>query len=157
MSQNVNLFWYLKLIFVKKITMHIKKPLLSVLIVFILSNLLTTFWYMLTDEANFVPYRRAEINYLALLINHLLYACLIVYLFPYYYQHFLKRWRGFVFGCITAALMFLPQAIVIRAIWKVDFNMVFVLNTLAHVFIGGVLGWTITFMYHAKNKTLKND
>ncbi len=131
--------------------MNTKKMVLAVIVAFVLSNLLTTVWYMLTDEANTVPYRRDEINYPALMLNHLLYVGLIVYLFPFYYKTSPQTGRGFVFGCLAATLMFLPQAIVVRAIWKVDFNLIFVLNTLAHLLIGGIIGLAIAFIYNYKN------
>lgn len=133
-------------------TMTINKPILSFLVAFILSNVLTTFWYMATDEANYVPYRKEEVNYLALVLNHLVYAGIIVYLFPYYYSKAPKNSRGFLFGCVMGALMFLPQAMVIRAIWKVDFNTIFALNTLAHVLIGGAIGFSIALIYGFKRK-----
>lgn len=132
--------------------MSTKKFTLSVLTAFILSNVLTTIYYMLTDEANFVPYRKEEINYLGMLLNHLIYAGLMVYLFPFFYAPNPKKGRSFLFGCIIAALMFLPQALVVRSIWKVDFNSIFVLNTIAHLAIGGIMGLAIAFIYNYKSK-----
>jgi len=132
--------------------MSTKKLFLSTIVAFILSNLLTTIWYMATDEANMVSYRRAEMNYAGLMANHLLYAALMVYLFPYYYRTNPTLICGFVFGCLGAAMMFLPQAIVVRSIWEVDFNTVFVMNTLAHLVIGGIMGTAIALIFNYKNK-----
>lgn len=130
--------------------MNTKKNILAVLVAFVLSNVLTTIWYMLTDEANYVPYRREEINYGALVFNHLIYAGLIVYLFPFYYRANPMRSRAFSFGVIMGAIMFVPQALVVRAIWDVDINTIFFLNTLAHLLIGGLMGLSISLFYNDK-------
>lgn len=124
--------------------------MLSILIAFIISNVLTTVWYMLTDEANMVPYRRAEINYGAMMFQHLIYAGLMVYLFPYYYKEARTKLRAFIFGCLIATIMYIPQAVVIRAIWEVDFNSIFVFNTLAHIIIGGIMGLVISIIFDNK-------
>ncbi len=133
--------------------MSTKKTLLSVVVAFLLSNILTTIWYAATDEANYVPYRREEINYLALVLNHLVYAGIMVYFFPYFYAKATQKIRGFAFGVMMATLMFLPQAMVIRAIWAVDFDAIFILNTLAHLIIGGIMGLSLSIIYDYKNTT----
>jgi len=130
--------------------MTIKKSLLAGLAAFILSNILTTLWYMLTDEANFVPYRREEMNYGGMMLNHLIYAGIFVYLFPYYYEKYLSLGKGFLFGVLMAAMMFIPQALVVRSIWEVDINTIFFLNTLAHLAIGGIIGLVTALIYGKK-------
>ncbi|MDN5203717.1 hypothetical protein QQ008_20170 [Fulvivirgaceae bacterium BMA10] len=127
--------------------MNTKKTIIAVVVAFLLSNVLTTIWYTITDTSNYVPFRREEINYGLLVLNHLIYAGLLVYLFPVYYEKYLKRSYAFVFGCVTAAIMFIPQALVVRAIWTVDVNLMFFLNTVAHLLIGGIIGWVISFIY----------
>ena len=127
--------------------MNLKKTLLTTLVLFIISNVLTTIWYMLTDEANYVPYRREEIDYLAMMLNHLIYAGLFVYLFPYYYERYQTLGKGFLYGALMAAVMYLPQALVIRGIWTVDINLIFFLNSAAHLAIGGVMGLVAGIMY----------
>lgn len=131
--------------------MTLKKSLFSLLAAFILSNILTTLWYMLTDEANFVPYRREAMNYGGMMLNHLIYAGIFVYLFPYYYEKYLNLAKGFLFGVLMAAMMFVPQALVVRSIWEVDINTIFFLNTLAHLAIGGVIG-LVTALIYGKRK-----
>lgn len=133
--------------------MTTKKTLLSILIAFILSNVLTTIWYMLTDEANMIPYRRSEMNYGALVLNHLIYAALFVYLFPSFFEKKPQSARGILYGAVVSLIMFLPQAMVVRAIWEVDFNGIFVLNTLTHTAIGGIMGLSISIIYNYKNST----
>ncbi|MEM7372143.1 MAG: hypothetical protein AAF587_26230 [Bacteroidota bacterium] len=131
--------------------MNLKKTTLSILIAFILSNVLTTVWYMLTDEANFVPYRREATNYAALMLNHLIYVALLVYFFTDYYAKQPRLSRGFLYGAMMAAMMYIPQAIVIRSIWEVDFNAIFLWNTVAHVVIGGIIGIAVALIYQYKN------
>lgn len=127
--------------------MSTKKKLIALVITFILSNVLTTLYYMMTDEANMVEYRRDEMNYAALMMNHLIYAALFVILFPYYYQKHEKPSSGFLFGVLMGAVMFIPQALVVRAIWKVDINTIFFFNTIAHLVIGGLMGLATAFIY----------
>ncbi len=134
--------------------MKFNKSLITTFAVFILSNVLTTVWYMVTDEANYVPYRRDEPNYGLLVLNHLIFAIGFVHLFPSYYQQHKKLVRGFVYGVIMAGIMFIPTALVVRGIWKVDVNTIFFLNTLAHLLIGGIMGVTSALIFDYKNKGL---
>lgn len=128
-------------------TVSTKKKLIALVVTFILSNVLTTLYYMMTDDANMVEYRRDEMNYGALMMNHLIYAGLFVFFFPYYYQRHEKPANGFLFGILMGALMFIPQALVVRAIWKVDINAIFFLNTTAHLIIGGIMGLATALIY----------
>jgi len=135
--------------------MSSKKSILAVLVAFVISNVLTTIYYMLTNEANMVPYRREEINYAALMVNHLIYAGILVYLFPAYYQKLPKLSNGFFFGVLMAAMMFVPQALVVRAIWTVDINTIFFANTLAHLVIGGIIGLAVALIYGNKKQSIE--
>ena len=127
--------------------MSTKKSILAVVAAFLLSNVLTTVYYMITDDANMVPYRRESINYAALMANHLVYALLFVHLFAPYYERQPQRMRGFVYGVLMAAVMFVPQALVVRGIWKVDINAIFFANTVAHLLIGGIMGLVSAIIY----------
>ena len=127
--------------------MSTKKSILAVVAAFLLSNVLTTVYYMITDDANMVPYRRESINYAALMANHLVYALLFVHLFVPYYERQPQRMRGFVYGVLMAAVMFVPQALVVRGIWKVDINAIFFANTVAHLLIGGIMGLVSAIIY----------
>ena len=132
--------------------MSFKKSILATVVLFIVSNVLTTVWYMISDDANMVSFRRAEMNYGGLMVNHLLFAIGFVYLFPYYYQNFKSFGRAFLYGVIMAAIMFIPTGIVVRSIWEVDFNTIFIFNSMAHLVIGGVMGLVAAFIYN-KNQT----
>ncbi len=134
--------------------MNTKKTALALLVTFLISNVLTTVWYMLTDEANFVPNRRAEINYGALMLNHLLFAAGLVYLFPFYYERFKQLKMGFMYGAIVAGIMFIPTGLVVRSIWTVEINTIFFLNTLAHLAIGGIMGLATALIYNYKNSKI---
>ena len=127
--------------------MSTKKSILAVVAAFLSSNVLTTVYYMITDDANMVPYRRESINYAALMANHLVYALLFVHLFVPYYERQPQRMRGFVYGVLMAAVMFVPQALVVRGIWKVDINAIFFANTVAHLLIGGIMGLVSAIIY----------
>lgn len=135
--------------------MNFKKSILSVLLLFIISNVLTTLWYMLFDDANMVSFRREEINYLGLMLNHFIYAIGFVYLFPFYFKQHKTYLRAFIFGAILSAIMFIPTGIVVRSIWNVDFNSIFIMNSIAHIAIGGIMGLLIAFIFNFKNK--KNE
>lgn len=130
--------------------MNYKKSILAVILLFITSNLLTTAWYMLTDDANFVSFRRAEINYGGLMLNHFIFVMGFVYLFPNYIKSKKSKLNAFWFGSILAAIMFIPTGLVVRSIWKVDFNQIFLMNTAAHLVIGGVLGIVLSLIYNYK-------
>ncbi len=130
--------------------MNFKKTTLAVIVAFLLSNILTTIWYMTTDEANFVSFRREEMNFLGLVINHLIYALLFVLLFSSFFEKSPKISRGFIYGLLMGAVMFIPSGIVVRSIWTVDFNSIFLLNSLAHMVIGGLMGLAVSFIYNFK-------
>ncbi|MFX3625818.1 MAG: hypothetical protein ACN6I4_00525 [bacterium] len=131
--------------------MKTKYFILSVIAAFFVSNILTTVWYMLMDEANYVPFRREEMNYAALTLNHIIYAGLMVYFYPFYYLKKPSMGNAFVYGILIAALMFIPQALVVRSIWTVDIDANFFMNTIAHLVIGGVMG---VFIKLISNKSL---
>ena len=132
--------------------MNFKKSILAVLLLFIVSNVLTTLWYMLSEEANMLSFRREEMNYFGLMLNHFIYAIGFVYLFPFYYKHYKSFLRAFVFGIILSAIMFIPTGIVVRSIWTVDFNSIFIFNSVAHMMIGGIMGLVIAVIFNYKNK-----
>ncbi|WP_350292570.1 hypothetical protein [uncultured Croceitalea sp.] len=132
--------------------MKTKKSVLAIVILFVLSNLLTTFWYMVTDEANYVPFRRSEANYLGLIINHLVFVLGFVYLFPSYIKEKNTKPNAFLYGVIVSSIMFIPTGLVVRSIWQVDFDLIFLLNTIAHLVIGGILGLVLYIIYTHKRK-----
>jgi len=134
----------------RKRIMNFKKSTLAVIAAFLVSNILTTVWYMVSDDANFVSFRRPEVNYLGLIINHLIYAVVFVYLFSSFYEKAPKLSRAFLYGILMAAVMFIPSGIVVRSIWTVDFNSIFVFNSIAHLVIGGVMGIVVAFIYNYK-------
>lgn len=128
--------------------MNVKKATLAFVAGFILSNVLTTVYYIITDEPNFVPIRREETIYIGLLLTHLFFVGIMVAMFP--------RWarpdgslisQGAIFGALMSAMMFVPQAILVRSIWTVDFNLIFVVNTIAHLVIGAIVGIVIAWIY----------
>lgn len=130
--------------------MNLQKSILAVIASFLLSNVLTSVWYMLSDDANFVSFRKEEMNYLGLMVNHLIYASIFVYLFSSFYEKAPKLSRGFLYGTLMGALMFIPSGIVVRSIWTVDFNSIFLLNSIAHVVIGGIMGLVVSLIYNYK-------
>ena len=107
---------------------------------------------MLSDNANMVSFRREEMNYLGLMLNHFIYAIGFVYLFPYYYEQHKTYVSAFIFGGILSAIMFIPTGIVVRSIWLVDFKAIFILNSIAHIIIGGIMGLLLAFIFNFKNK-----
>lgn len=126
--------------------MTTKRFVLATVIAFLISNILTSLWYMLMDGPNEVPFRRETMNYGLLMANHLIYAGLMVYFYPYYFAQRSTMGAAFIFGVLIAALMFIPQALVVRSIWTVDVNPIFFLNTLAHLVIGGVMAVAIYYL-----------
>ncbi len=132
--------------------MNFKKSILAIILLFIASNVLTTSWYMLTDTANFVSFRRSEINYGGLMLNHLVFVMGFVYLFPTYLRAKNTKLNAFWFGLVLAAIMFIPTGLVVRSIWQVDFNFIFLMNTIAHLVIGGVLGLLASLVYNYKRR-----
>ena len=132
--------------------MNIKKTILSILVLFIVSNALTTLWYMLSDDANLVSFRRDEINYGGLILNHLIFVSGFVYLFPYFIKEQNRKAEAFLYGAVLASIMFIPTGLVVRSIWQVDFNAVFAYNTVAHLIIGGILGIITSIIYNYKKQ-----
>ena len=128
--------------------MNGKKAILALVAGFILSNVLTTVYYIITDEPNFVPIRREETIYIGLILTHLIFVGIMVIMFP--------RWartdgslimQGGIFGLLMSAMMFVPQAVLVRSIWTVDFNLIFIVNTIAHLVIGAIVGAAIAWIY----------
>ena len=86
------------------------------------------------------------------MLNHLIYAIGFVYLFPFYYKEYKTYFRAFAFGVILSVIMFIPTGIVVRSIWAVDFNAIFIMNSIAHITIGGIMGLVMAFIFSFKNK-----
>lgn len=126
--------------------MTTKRFVLATVSAFLISNILTSLWYMLMDGPNEVPFRRETMNYGLLMANHVIYAGLMVYFYSYHFAQRSTVSAAFIFGVLIAALMFIPQALVVRSIWTVDINPVFFLNTLAHLVIGGVMAVAIFYL-----------
>ncbi len=135
--------------------MNLKKTILAIIALFFISNVLTSIWYMLMDDANHVPFRRETINYAGLMANHLIYASIFVILFPSFYEKSSKMFNAFLFGALMGTVMFLPSGMVVRSIWQVDFDQIFILNSIAHIVIGGIMGIIMALIYNFKNK--KNE
>jgi membrane associated rhomboid family serine protease len=123
--------------------MKTKQFLVATLLAFLASNILTTVYYMIMDEANYVSFRREQMDFGLMILNHLFYAILMVYFYPFYFAKKSTGKDAFVFGALIAAIMFIPSALVIRSIWTVDVNPTFFLNTTAHLVIGGIMGLLI--------------
>lgn len=132
--------------------MNFKKTLLAIIAAFLVSNILTTLWYLMSDAANFVDFRREAVNYLGLVSNHLIYAGVFVYLFSAFYEKSPSISRAFLYGVLMATVMFVPSGIVVRSIWTVDFNAIFLFNSLAHIVIGGLMGIVVSFIYNYKRE-----
>lgn len=131
--------------------MNFKKSFLAIIAAFLVSNILTTIWYMASDDANMVSFRKEEVNYLGLVINHLIYAFVFVYLFSSFYEKTPKLSRAFLYGVLMGTVMFVPSGIVVRSIWTVDFNSIFIFNSFAHLAIGGIMGIVVSLIYNYKN------
>ena len=88
-------------------------------------------------------------------MNHLIFAVGFVYLFPSYIKDKNTGINAFWFGLVLAAIMFIPTGLVVRSIWKVDFNQIFLMNTLAHLVIGGAMGLVLSLIYNYKKNENK--
>ena len=53
-----------------------------------------------------------------------------------------------------AAVMFVPQALVVRSIWMVEIDAIFFVNTVAHLLIGGVMG-VVTALIYGKGEAVE--
>ncbi len=137
--------------------MNLKKSILLTILLFVLSNILTTIWYASTDAANYVSFRREEINYGGLMLNHLIFAVGFMYLFPFYARVHNSKSSAFLFGVILSSIMFIPTGLVVRSIWTVEFNTIFLMNTIAHLIIGGVLGLVSNIMYNYKRESYDSN
>lgn len=105
---------------------------------------------MFTEEANMVSFRREEPNFFGLMINHAIFVSGFVFLFPSFIRNQNTRLKSIIFGVVLALIMFVPTGIVVRSIWTVDFNLIFILNAIAHRTIGGLLGLILRTIYNYK-------
>ena len=131
--------------------MSTKKFFISLIAGFVTSMILTSIYYYIMDEPNMVDMRRSEMIYPGLMATHLLFVGLMILIY--------QRWRrveesavrqGSIFGVLMAAMMFIPQAVLVRSIWTVDFNGIFIVNIIAHLLIGAVIGIVIALIIERK-------
>jgi hypothetical protein len=129
-----------------------KKIILAIVAAFVLSNVLTTVYYVITAAPNHMGnFQRPEYNYAGLMVNHLIYAMILVMTF--------RRWyrtgdgpvvrQAALYGLIMAAMMYLPQAFVVRSIWFVEFNAIFLANIVAHLSIGVIIGAVVGYVMNS--------
>jgi hypothetical protein len=124
----------------------IKSKVYAIIAGVLLSNVLTTVYYIITSRPNHMgPFQRPEYNYLGLMASHIIYVCILVLTFTKWYRTsdnaIIKQ--GVIYGILMAAMMYLPQAFVVRSIWFVEFNLIFVFNILAHLTIGAIIGLVV--------------
>jgi hypothetical protein len=130
----------------QKIMKMNKSKIYAIIAGVLLSNVLTTVYYLMTSSPNHMgTFQRPEYNYLGLMANHIVYVSILVLTFTRWYRTsddaVLKQ--GVVYGVLMAAIMYLPQAFVVRSIWFVEFNRIFVLNIVAHLVIGAIIGLAV--------------
>jgi hypothetical protein len=126
-----------------------KSKIYAIIAAVLLSNLLTTVYYIITSSPNHMgAFQRPEYNYLGLMVNHIIYVSIAVSTFTRWYRAgdggIVKQ--GIIYGVLMAAIMYLPQAFVVRSIWYVEFNLIFVFNIVAHLCIGAIIGFVIASM-----------
>ena len=68
------------------------------------------------------------------------------------YEKSTKLIRGLYYGLLMSALMFIPSGIIVRSIWTVEFNSIFLGNCLAHLVIGGIMGMAVALIHNYKKK-----
>ncbi|WP_372371194.1 hypothetical protein [Candidatus Uabimicrobium sp. HlEnr_7] len=129
-----------------------KKFLAAFITCFLISNVLTIVWYTATADANSVPFKREQPDYLLLQLNHIVFAFILAYIYPIGYKGGSLLKEGFCFGVLMGILMFLPTGLVVRGIWEVPANLMFVFNTIFHALAGGVCGVGIAFTYGKKTE-----
>ncbi len=129
-----------------------KKFIGSFIVCFLLNNILTIAWYTFTAEANTVPFKREQPDYLLLQLNHIVFAFILAYVYPMGYKGGNLVTEGFRFGVLMGILMFLPTGLVVRGIWQVPANLMFVYNTIFHAIASGICGIGIAFIYGKKTE-----
>ncbi|NQZ78245.1 MAG: hypothetical protein HRT61_19385 [Ekhidna sp.] len=128
------------------------KQIITFIILFVLSNILTTSWYMITSDVNTVSFQREEANYLGLVFNHLIFVAGLIYLLNGLIKIESSRLQAFTYGVVIAGIMFIPTGLVVRSIWLVNFDKIFIYNSIAHLIIGGILGVVFHFIYMFERK-----
>ena len=103
---------------------------------------------------NTVPFQREQQVFVGLILTHLIFVGIMVYMYP--------RWsragdsavsQGALFGALMAGMMFIPQAVLVRSIWTVNFDAIFAANIVAHTVIGAIVGIAIAFI-HARGTSV---
>ncbi|KAA3642929.1 MAG: hypothetical protein DWQ07_20620 [Chloroflexi bacterium] len=124
------------------------RAITALVVGFLLSNILTTIYYIVTASMNTVPFQREQQVFIGLFLTHFIFVGIMVYMYP--------RWsrsvdsavaQGALFGALMAAMMFIPQAVLVRSIWTVDFNAIFAANIVAHTVIGAIVGIAIALIH----------
>ena len=124
------------------------KFLISTVVTFFASTILNSVYYALTASFNHLEgITRAKPLFPLLLINHVIFALIVCFLYPRTRFALSLPLRGVVFGVLSAALMFLPVAFVIRGTWYVPADWTFLVNSLFHLASGAVMGWLIALIY----------
>ncbi len=124
---------------------------LSAVLAFIASNVLSTAYYMATATENTVAFARDVPRYELLTANHLVFAVALAWLYPRFIDHGSRATAGLRFGAMMGLVMFVPTGLVVRGIWTVDFDAIFLANCAFHIGCGAVLGWIVARVQGARS------
>lgn len=127
--------------------MNIKKYIFAVIAAVIISIILNTVYYAVTAAGHTWAMTKAEPNLLLMMLNHVVFALLLAYIYPFGYQGGSPVSEGARFGVLMGLVMFVPTGLVVRAAWEVPITPYFLLDIVVAAVVTSLMGIAIGLIY----------
>ena len=130
-----------------------KKFVMALAAAFLISVVFNTIYYAVTAEGHTFVLTKAEPNFALIMLNHVVFALLLVYLFPIFYRDGSSIVEGAKFGALMGLVMFVPTGLVVRGAWDVPITPYFYLDIVMAAVITAIMGIAIGMIYGQKKMT----
>lgn len=127
--------------------MNVRKFGLATLAAVVISVLLNTVYYAITAAGHEWAMTKTEPLWGLMMLNHIVFAGLLAYVYPIGYQGGAPLLEGVRFGALMGLIMFVPTGLVVRAAWEVPITPYFILDILMAAIISAVMGIAIASIY----------
>ncbi len=111
------------------------------------SILLNSIYYGVTAEQHLWEMTKETPDWGLMILNHLVYAGLLTYIFPFGYTGKSVWGEGARFGALMGMVMFVPTGLVVRAAWEVPMTPLFALDIAMAAIISAIMGCAIAAIY----------
>ena len=127
--------------------MKASKFILAVVVTVVISNILNIGYYGLTAAGHQWAMTKAQPDFSLLMLNHIIFALLLAYIYPIGYKGGSPVAEGARFGALMGLVMFVPTGLVVRGAWEVPITWYFPVDIVFHTLATAIMGIAIAYIY----------